>query len=124
MGFDWSKHAAKTGEWVKFDQIDDKVVGRIVSIREHTFPGDDEATVIVDLDTGEDETRSLSCAALNLRQQMADLNPQVGDKVGVKFVGTQKLPGRPQPMKLFDVRVMERAKPPEPDQYEDGEEPF
>jgi hypothetical protein len=123
MSFDWSKHATPNGAWVKFDNEGDKVVGRILNIREHIFDSDKGPVPIIDLDTGEEEPVSLSCAAVNLRGLMAELAPQAGDRIGVKLIGHERLPGRPQPLKKFDVRILEKAptKDPEP---EFSDEPF
>jgi len=126
LSFDWSKHAKPNGQWVQFDNAGDKVVGTILNIREHTFDQDKGPVPIIDLDAGGEEHVSLSCAAINLRGQMAELNPQVGDKIGVKLTGTERLPGRPQPMKVFDVRLLEKAVPKEeiPPAEEYSDEPF
>lgn len=130
MSFDWSKHVKPNGQWVQFDNPGDKVVGTILNIREHTFDADKGPVPIVDLDAGGEEHVSLSCAAINLRGQMAELNPQVGDKIGVKLTGLERLPGRPQPMKVFDVRILEKSpepqnvEPPDDDLAQYGDEPF
>lgn len=127
MSFDWSKHSTPNGAWVQFTNEGDKVVGTILGIREHVFDADKGAVPIIDLDTGADEPVSLSCAAVNLRGQMAELAPQVGDKIGVKLVGHERLPGRPQPLKKFDVRLLEAAPPktePEPPADDYSSEPF
>ena len=127
MTFDWTKHKQANGQWVTFDNPDDKIIGTIVNIREHTFDADKGPVPVLDLDIGAEETVSLSCAAVNLRHLVAELEPQVGDRIGVKFTGTTRLPGRPQPMKNFDVRILEKGAPavetvPEPE-YPD-ESPF
>ncbi len=119
MTFDWTKHAQHSGEWVRFDNIGDKVVGHVVGVRAVTFPGDDEETVIIDMDTGGEASVSLKLGPKNLKRQLVELGPQVGDKLGVTFTGTERLPGKPQPLKLFDVqhRVGERPQPTEEEQW-------
>lgn len=129
MTFDWDPFKpGSSGGFVKFDAIGDEIVGRIVAIRTHTFKEDKGPVPLIDLepiDGGEGST--LAVDKIDLRAKVAELEPQVGDLLAVKFVSKEQTPNGTK--KVFAVRhkVGERPAGPDPfggePEYPPGEEP-
>lgn len=128
MSFDWEPFKGGTGEFVKFEQIGDEIVGTIVAIRKHTFDKDKGEVVLLDIEPkagGEHVT--LACDKVDLRIKLAEIGPQVGDLLAVKFVDTERTPNGTK--KVFAVKHKEGERPAEVDpfagspQYDD-QEPF
>ena len=100
--FDWSPFAGG-GDFVKFEQIGDEVVGKIVAIRVHTFDPDKGPVPLLDLEPrGGGDTVTLAVDKVDLRMQVGALQPQVGDMIAAKFTGTEKTPNGTK--KMFAVR--------------------
>lgn len=124
--FDWDPFKGGSGDFVKFETIGDEVVGTIVAIRKHTFDKDKGEVPLLDIEpkAGGDAV-TLSIDKVDLRFKMADLEPQVGDLIAVKFTGTEKTPNGTK--KVFAVKHKAGevdpfdSSTPEP---EYGEEPF
>lgn len=123
MTFDWGPHKGGSGEFVKFEQIGDTVEGDIVAIRTHTFDKDKGEVVLLDLDAGGPDTVTLAIDKVDLRIKVSEIEPQVGDKLGVRFTGTEKTPNGTK--KVFAVKHKAGTPPPPASQWDDeGEEPF
>lgn len=123
MSFDWEPFRQGGGEFVKFEDIGDQVVGTIVAIRKHTFNEDKGPVALIDLERDDGEQVTLSVDKVDLARQIPLLAPQVGDKLAVKYTGDEKTPnGR---KKVFAVRHKEGDRKPvqssEPVWDEDGE---
>lgn len=103
MGFDWSPFAGGSGEFVKFETVGDEVIGTITAIRTHTFDVAKGEVVLLDIDPKDGgDSVTLSVDKVDLRFKIADLAPQVGDLLAVKFTGTERTPNGTK--KVFAVR--------------------
>jgi hypothetical protein len=113
MGFDWSAHKGGSGDNWTFDSVGTRLVGTVRGIRTHLFPDKSEPTPILAVESDEGVTKDLICGLVNLRRQVADFDVQVGDRIAVTYTGEEKLPGRPQAMKVFEV-VVKKSETPAP----------
>lgn len=134
--FDWSPFVnSGGGDFVKFENVGDEIVGQIVEIRTHTFDEKKGPVVLVDMrpQAGGDLV-TLAVDKVDLRVKVAQLSPQVGDLLAAKFTGTEKTPNGTK--KVFAVKH-KRAEPADPFEvaaaeeqanvdalYDAGEEPF
>lgn len=116
MGSIWDDEDVQPtgGDFVKFNEVGDTVIGTITAIRKQRFEDSDGVTYApqLDLDTADGE-RTLTAGAVKLRQLFIEQRPEVGDRIKVVHTGKS---GR---VKLFslDVRKAEAgpakaAKPP------------
>lgn len=121
--FDWGPHKGGSGEFVKFENTGDKVVGTIVAIRLHTFDEKKGPVPLIDLDTGAEDTLTLAVDKVDLRRQIGELEPQVGDKLGVEYVQNERTPSGTKKVFKIQHRAAER-KAPEPDLDGYSDEPF
>lgn len=109
MGFNWDDEDVQPtgGDFVKFNNIGDTVIGTITAIRKQRFEDKGEVTYApqIDLDTADGE-RTLTAGAVKLRQLFIEQRPEVGDRIKVTHTGVA---GR---VKLFtlDVKRAEMAK--------------
>ena len=111
MGSIWDDEEIQPtgGDFVKFNEVGDSVIGTITAIRKQRFEDSDGVTYApqIDLDTADGE-RTLTAGAVKLRQLFIDQRPEVGDRIKVVHTGKS---GR---VKLFtlDVRRAGEAKEP------------
>lgn len=125
--FDWSPFKGGTGEFVKFEQVGDMVTGSIVGIRAHTFDADKGPVPLIDIEPrGGGDPVTLSVDKVDLRFKLAEIDPQIGDDLRVKFTGTQKVANGTK--KVFEVQHR-RAEPlparaEEPPEDDFSSEPF
>jgi hypothetical protein len=139
VSFDWSKHKSSDNTFVEFNVPGDSFTGTIVGIREHVFDPQKGAVPLLDMQPRNGgEQMTLSASATNLRRQLAEISPQITDELRVTFTEAQKLPGRPQPLKIFEIkhragpRNVVETPPPDPpaaDDFDDdtagfSDEPF
>lgn len=109
MTFDFGKYASN-GEYVKFEQVGDKIVGIVTDIREgRTFNGDPCPELILEDDDGAEHT--VTAGQVLLRIALAEKVPEVGDKIRIVFSGVgEAQPGKAAP-KEFTVDVKRNAQP-------------
>jgi hypothetical protein len=101
--FDWTPFQGGTGEFVKFENVGDEVVGTIVAVRKHTFDPAKGEVPLLDIEPrGGGEPVTLSVDKVDLRFKIADIGPQAGDLIAVKFVGTERTPNGTK--KVFAVK--------------------
>lgn len=105
----WDEYKGGAGDRWKPEQEGDAIAGEIVRIRTVTF--DDGARVpslTIRTDNG-DEVDVLAGQA-QLRAKLADLAPERGDRIAIKFTGVEPRGGG-KTLKLFDVgcKKAERA---------------
>jgi len=99
--FDWTPFKGGTGEFVKFKEIGDMVTGTIVAIR--SWKQDDEEVPFIDIEPrGGGDVVTLSVDKVDLRYKLAELEPDVGDDLRVRFTGTQKVANGTK--KVFEVQ--------------------
>lgn len=114
--FDW-KPFDQGGEFVKFLNPGDEVVGKVVNIRVHTFDeskGPVPLIALEPLDGG--ETRTLAIDKVDLVPRIIECDPQVGDMLAVKFVKNEST--RNGTKKIFAVRHKVGERPAEPDPFD------
>lgn len=125
MSFDWEPFRQAKGDLYEFGDEGDELKGKILNIRTHVFKEKEGPVVILDLERQDGGEVSLSCGFAQLRRQIVDIAPQVGDLIAVKFTGWESTPnGR---MRVFEVRhraAEKKAEPPPEPAYEPVEEPF
>lgn len=89
--------------FVKFETIGDKVVGDIDGITIHTFPDGKRAPkLFIRDDSGEVQT--LTAGQFELKTKLAELRPDVGDRIAIVYTASEKLEGG-KTLKRFDVTV-------------------
>lgn len=103
MSFDYDKYAV-AGEYVKFENVGDYVVGIIKDIREgRTFNGDPCPELILEDDDGAE--RILSASQVLLRAALAEQRPDIKDKIRVEYTGVGEAKPGKAPPKQFEVKV-------------------
>lgn len=125
--FDWTPHRGGSGDFVKFETIGDSVTGTIVAIREHTFDAAKGAVPLIDIaPRAGGEVVTLSVDKVDLKYKLAELEPQVGDDLRVRYADTERTPNGTKKVFTIDHRraVPKPASEPEPDDFDSGEEPF
>lgn len=130
--FDWQPFKGGTGAFVKFEAVGDEIVGKIVGIRTHTFDVDKGAVPLLDMEPKDGgDLVTLSIDKVDLRYKLAELNPQIGDQLAVRYTGNERVANGVK--KVFAVRhkpsglalddpPADRA--PAEDYSDYGEEPF
>ena len=123
--FDWDEFA---GDRFSFANVGDTAWGRVTNIEARTGQHGKVPVLTLVVDKN-GTTRELWAGPTNLKRQLADLRPQVGDSLRVEFIA-QEHTGQPSPMKVFVVDVKRGGEAPDPEPvpappaYDDGEEPF
>lgn len=98
--FDWSEYAPDD-DLVRWTEIGQQVGGTITAITVEQLQGG--AFPVVTLESRDGTVHRVVIGPVDLRRQIVEVNPQVGDKVAIKFVEARAI-GKPQPMKLFAVK--------------------
>lgn len=107
--YPWDQHQVATRDpnaprsaiW-KADVEGKKIHGRIVEI--WTNRKDDESTPVINLTTADGEAWSIWVSQFVLRRKIADLAPQVGDTITVRYDGSTKIDAG-KTLKEFTVAV-------------------
>lgn len=99
MGF-WDEH--KGSKWSP-EQKGDQLVGVIKRLRNETNRKDEHVPVVTVERHPDGRIMDVWCG-VDLRVQLAELEPAVGWKVRLTYTGERNT-GQPQPMKLFTVEV-------------------
>lgn len=114
------------GAIVKFVTVGDKIAGTITGRRVKDMKAIDEGkppvpTLIIDVTDDEGAEHALfvkpgqMTAALGKAVKEAGRETIViGDRIGVQFTGTESVPGKPSPKKLFAVAYKAGAQTPVP----------
>lgn len=103
----WDNPEIRTGgDYVKFDAEGDSVAGEITGITVHTF---DDGKVVPKLfiETADGE-RVLTAGQVQLKSKLAEMRPEVGDKIAVVLKTIEKRAGG-KTLKHFDVQVKRGA---------------
>jgi hypothetical protein len=126
MGFDWS---AYKGDRFKFTEAGMSVEGTVAGLSATDF-GDGPVPVVA-ITTADAGTVEVTCSQRVLQMRLAELAPQMGDKIRITYDGEDHAGARPgrSPAKLFTVLVKHGAEPTPPaaappisDEW--GDEPF
>jgi hypothetical protein len=90
------------GDYVKFENVGDKVVGEITGLTTHTWDdGSKSPKLFIATDDGE---RTLTASQIGLKIKLGELRPNVGDRIYIEFTQLEKRPGG-KTLKHFDVKV-------------------
>jgi len=101
----WDDPSLASGDYVKFVDPGDKIVGRIVALSIHQWEdGKPPCPKLTILEDGETEPKILTAGQAQLKSKLAELRPAVGDRIGIVFREVEKRPGG-KTLKLFDVEV-------------------
>lgn len=104
MAFDYTKYASGTGEYVKFENVGDQVIGVVKQVREgRTFNGNPCPELVLEDESGEE--RTVTAGQVMLRAALAEKQPQPGDKVRITYSGVGDAKPGQAPPKLFTVDV-------------------
>lgn len=104
MTFDYSKYTA--GNFVKFENVGDQVVGIIKDIREgKDYAGNPCPEIILEVNAEGDE-KTVTAGQVRLKAALKETAPKVGDKVRIIYSGQtpNAQPGR-APAKEFTIDV-------------------
>jgi hypothetical protein len=91
-----------SNDFIKFEQPGDMVVGRVTSIRKHTFADGKVCPQIV-LGTADGE-RTMTVGQQQLLALLAAAKPNIGDVISVTFSRIERRAGG-KTLKHFDVKV-------------------
>jgi len=102
---DWDQFDS---DWVKFDEVGDKVAGTIMAIRVgKDFKGAPCPELVIRTDNGD---KTVTAGQAKLKPELARLKPQVGDRIAIVYSANGDAKPGQAPAKLFDVQV-QRADP-------------
>ena len=101
--FSWDDFK-QTGDWARFENRGDRVVGVIKALRTgRDFNGNPCPELILEQDDGSEIT--VTAGQVMLKAALAEKAPQVGDKIRIVYTGdSEARPGK-APAKLFTVDV-------------------
>lgn len=102
--FDYKKYA-EGGDFVKFDEVGDAVIGTVKEVREgRDYNGNPCPELVLEVSDDGDEKTVTAGQAL-LKAALAESAPAVGDRIRITYSGnSQGKPGR-NPAKQFTVDV-------------------
>ena len=105
MSFDYSTYL-DGGDFVKFENVGDQVVGVIKEVREgKDFNGSPCPELVLEVEDGEEKT--VTAGQVRLKAELAEKRPQVGDKIRITYSGVGDAKPGKAPAKLFTVDVKE-----------------
>jgi hypothetical protein len=106
MTFDYNKYA-QSGDYAKFNDQGDQVVGIIKEVREgKDFNGNPCPELVLEVDEDGNEL-TVTAGQVMLKAALAEKAPSVGDKIRITYSGVgESKPGKAPP-KLFTVDVKE-----------------
>lgn len=110
--FDWSEYAPHSAAMVRWEEPGQQVVGVVQAIRTHVFTPERGPVPLLDIETDDGELVTVAVDKLDLRRQVVDAAPQVGDRIRIRFRDTERRPAGVA--KLFDVQVRRAPSPDEP----------
>jgi hypothetical protein len=94
---------ASGGDYVRFENPGDSVVGDVLNVGLHTWAdGKVSAQLTIRTDDGNDVT--LTAGQVRLASALREQKPEAGDRIKVVFTEVEKRPGG-KTMKHFDVSV-------------------
>lgn len=103
MTFDYSQYT--TGDFVKFNEVGDQVVGIIKHIREGVdFGGNPVPELILEVNAEGDE-KTLTAGQVRLKILLAEKMPKVGDKIRITYSGVGEAKPGKAPAKEFTLDV-------------------
>lgn len=103
MGFDYDRYTS--GDFVKFENVGDAVVGIIKEIREGKDFNSNPCPLLVLEVSDEGDEKTLTAGQVLLKAALAEKAPQVGDKVRITYSGIGEAKPGKAPAKVFTVDV-------------------
>lgn len=101
--FDYSRYAT-SGDYVKFEEVGDAIIGVVKDVREgRTFNGDPCPELI--LEDGDGDEHTVTASQVMLKAALAEHAPQVGDKIRIVYSGVGDAKPGQAPAKLFTLDV-------------------
>jgi hypothetical protein len=125
MSFDWDNYT-QTGDWARFDNEGDGIVGVIKTIREGAdFNGNPCPELVLETDPETGDEITVTAGQVMLKAALAEQRPEEGDKIRIVYTGVgEARPGK-APAKLFTVEVKKGPHPvKEPAVANSLEDPF
>ena len=98
----WDDPSLSTGDYIKFENVGDSVVGDILDVSLHQWDDGSKSPKLV-LDCNGEE-KILTAGQVRLKAALAEERPEVGDKISIKFTELEKRSGG-KTLKHFEVAV-------------------
>jgi hypothetical protein len=103
MSSPWDDPSLSNGEFIKFENVGDQVVGNILDISIKTWDdGKKSPQLVLACDDGEE--RILTAGQIQLKTKLAELRPSVGDRIKIVHTSVEKRAGG-KTLKHFDVAI-------------------
>lgn len=91
------------GDFVKFENVGDNVVGEITGLTVHTWDDGSKCPKLF-IRTDEGDEKVLTASQVGLKIKLGELRPNEGDRIAITFTNVEKRPGG-KTLKHFDVKV-------------------
>ena len=104
MSFDWDQFK-QNGDFVRFENVGDQVVGTIKAIREgRDFNGNPCPELVLEVSDEGDEM-TLTAGQVLLKSALAEQAPEVGNRIRIVYSGVGPAKPGKAPAKEFTVEV-------------------
>ena len=103
QGFEWDRF--KSDVWSASKVGDDTIEGTVIGV--DVKDGRSGPVPVVTFQLADGSTKQVWAGAVDLRQKLADIAPQIGDYLRIEFVD-ERATGQPSKMKIFDVTMPRR----------------
>lgn len=101
--FNWDEFK-QTGDWVRFDNVGDGIIGVIKALRQGTdFNNNPCPELVIETEDGDEKT--VTAGQVLLKAALAEKQPQVGDKIRIVYSGVGDAKPGKAPAKQFTVDV-------------------
>lgn len=91
------------GDFVKFEQVGDKISGTVSAVRAHRFDDGSVAPQIL-LTTDDGEEKTVTAGQVRLKTALAEQRPEAGDHITITYTQEEKRSGG-KTLKHFNVQV-------------------
>jgi hypothetical protein len=99
----WDDPEVNGGAFAKFDHPGEKHEGVVALLSKQRF--DNRVVSVLVIDTPAGERVRVTCGAANLKRQVIEARPQVGDYISITYTHDEAVADRDSPLKMFDVSV-------------------
>jgi hypothetical protein len=80
--------APPEADYVRLDKVGDGFDGRVIAVTKQTFDDGSAAPQVTFLDDSDGETRNWTAGQIDSKRKLAELRPEAGDHISVRFTGT------------------------------------
>lgn len=122
MSFDYDRYT-NSGEFMKFDEVGDQIVGVIKVVREGKDFNRNPCPELV-LETEDGEEKTVTAGQTMLKAALAEKRPSEGDKIRIVYSGVGEARPGQAPAKLFTVDVKEGPHEVKQPAVANSEDPF